>query len=252
MAPSTEPAGSSGTPRGEMDLMGHLRELRTRIIYSLLAASIGAVVAYCYAQEIFSILNDPYFKAFPHNLLIGTGPAEAFMLKLKVACIAGVILSSPFIFYQLWLFIEPGLSDGERRLSVPFVAGTSVLFLLGVSFAYFVIFPIAFEFFAEQYSSVGITPTIRATEHLELMTKALLGFGLVFETPMLAFLLGRLGIIDHHMLIASWRYAVVAIFIVAAILTPPDVMTQFLMAVPMLLLYGASIILVKYTAKPRL
>ena len=235
-----------------MDIFGHLRELRRRVVYACIAVLIGAAVAYSFSKEIFDFLSKPYFVSFPDNILIGTGLAEAFVLKLKVAFFAGIVLASPILFLQLWLFIAPGLYDQERRLVWPFVISTTALFLLGVWFCYEWVFPFAFEFFRQEYASIGVTPTVRISEHLALMIQGLVGFGLVFQLPVLAFFLGRLGIIDAPMLIAGSRYAVVIIFIVSAVLTPPDVLTQFLMAGPLLLLYGISILVVRYTAaKPQ-
>ena len=134
---------------------------------------------------------------------------------------------------------------------IPFILATTSLFVGGVAFCYYVVFPFAFQFFSEQYISIGITPTVRISEHLSLVLQGLIGFGLVFELPVLAFLLGRLGVIDDQTLIRYWRYAIVIIFIVSAIMTPPDVLTQFLMAVPLLLLYALSIWVVKVTARSR-
>jgi sec-independent protein translocase protein TatC len=240
----------SATPReiGEMDLFGHLRELRRRIVISVLAILGGAIVAYSFTKEIFDFLSRPYFDAFPDNILIGTGLAEAFILKLKVAFFAGIVLASPVLFFQLWLFIAPGLYDRERRLALPFVVSTTGLFLLGVWFCYTWVFPFAFDFFRAEYLSIGVTPTVRISEHLALMIQGLVGFGSVFQLPVIAFFLGRLGVIDHRTLIGGARYAVVIIFVLSAILTPPDVLTQFLMAGPLMLLYGISIIVVRYTA----
>jgi sec-independent protein translocase protein TatC len=236
-----------GREIGEMDIFAHLRELRRRILWSLLGIMCGAVVAYSYATAIFDFLSRPYFVAFPDNILIGTGLAEAFVLKLKVALFAGIVLSSPFLFFQLWLFVAPGLYAAERRLVVPFVASTTSLFLLGVWFCYEWVFPFAFEFFRGEYASIGVTPTVRISEHLALMIQGLVGFGAVFQLPVLAFFLARLGIIDERTLIGGTRYAIVAIFILSAVLTPPDVLTQFLMAGPLLLLYGISILVVRFT-----
>lgn len=240
---------TASSPReiGEMDLFGHLRELRRRIVLSLVAILIGSIVSYSYTKEIFDFLSKPYFVAFPDNILIGTGLAEAFVLKIKVAFFAGIIVAAPFLFMQLWLFIAPGLYEQERRLAWPFVISTTTLFLTGVYFCYEWVFPFAFEFFREEYTSIGVTPTVRISEHLALMVQGLVGFGAVFQLPVIAFFLGRLGIIDDRTLISGARYAIVVIFIVSAVLTPPDVLTQFLMAGPLLLLYGISIVVVRIT-----
>ena len=235
----------------EMGLMEHLRELRKRIVYSSIAVTCVAVFGYIYAQVLFDILNKPYFDAFTDDKLIGTGPAEAFILKMQVAFFAGFIVSSPFIFYQLWLFISPGLYSHEKRQAVPFIAASTLLFCLGIWFGYAIIFPFAFQFFHSEYTSVGLTPAVRMSEHLSTMITGLLAFGAVFEMPVLAYFLGRLGIITDRMLIKHVRYAIVGIFIVAAILSPPDVITQCFLAAPLLLLYGLSILVVRWAQSSR-
>jgi sec-independent protein translocase protein TatC len=235
----------------EMSLFGHLSELRTRLVKAIIAIILGAIVSYLISGEIFDFLCKPFFSAFHEGALIGTGPADAFILKLKVAAITGIILVSPYIFLQIWLFIAPGLRTHERKMIVPFIFCTSLLFLMGIWFSYKAVLPFAFDFFFEQYGSIKITPTIRITEHISFMATTLLSFGLVFEMPVLAYFLGRLGIITSEWLIKSFRMAIVVIFIISAIMTPPDVFTQFLMAGPLLLLYGLSILVVKFSEKAR-
>ena len=225
----------------EMSLFEHLAELRKRLLFSALAIVALAIVSFNYTAEIFTLLSEPYMASFKDNLLIGTGPAEAFILRVKVALFAGAILSSPIVFMQVWLFVAPGLHEHERRWFIPFVVAATMLFLGGVVFCYSVVLPLTFTFFAEQYQLIAITPTIRISEHLSMMIHALVGFGLVFEMPVVALLLGRTGVITHRTLIDGGRYAIVIIFIVSAVLTPPDVLTQFLMAIPLLILYGISI-----------
>lgn len=224
-----------------MGLMQHLRELRKRLIISLIAVTLGAIVAYLYAGQIFAILCAPYFASFPNSPLIGTSPAEAWLLKLKVSVFAGAILTSPLLFYQLWLFVAPGLYQTEQRLVVPFVILSTVLFTLGAYFCYELALPLSLRFFYEEFRSIGITPTIKISDHLSMSITALLGFGVVFELPLLSFFLTRAGVCDHTFLLHHFRHAVVIIFVVAAVLTPPDVMTQFMMAGPLLILYGISI-----------
>lgn len=244
-----ERAQREETPTGhEMTLFEHLGELRRRIIISFISVVVAAIASFFFSEPVFKILNAPYFAAFHGHPLIGTGPAEAIFLKIQVSFFVGILLASPILFYQIWLFVAPGLHAHEKRFVVPFVSATTSLFVIGVLFCYYFIFPVAFTFFAQQYDSVGLTATIRVTEHIDLSLRLLLAFGLVFEMPALAFLLGRLGVIDEHTLVRSWRWCVLAIFIVAAILTPPDVLSMFLMAGPLLLLFGLSILLVKFTA----
>ncbi len=234
----------------EMGLLDHLGELRYRLIVVAITVTVLSCVVYGFSPEILEILFKPFRDHFDKGMLIGTGPAEAFMLKIKVALFAGALVSSPVIFLQLWLFIAPGLYDHEKKLLVPFVLSTTFLFLSGVVFCNEVVFPFAFDFFKEQYASIpDITPAIKVNEHLAMIIQGLLGFGIVFEMPILAFFLAKLGLIDHKMMIGSSRYAIVIIMVVSAVFTPPDVVTMFLMAMPLSLLYVLSIIIVKYTTR---
>lgn len=235
----------------EMTLFEHLGELRRRLIISVLVIIAGTAICFSYASVIFDFLTASYYQHFPHSSLIGTGPAEAFLLKIKVAVFSGILLMSPVLFFQLWLFLEPGLYPKEKKLALPFVLCATSLFLIGVWFCHQWVLPFAFEFFYKEYQSIHVTPTVRISEHLATLMQALIGFGVVFEMPVLAFFLGRFGIINHRTLIDGGRYAIVIIFIISAILTPPDALTQFLMAGPLLLLYGLSILIVKFTAPNR-
>jgi sec-independent protein translocase protein TatC len=233
----------------EMTIFEHLSELRRRLIVSFGFVATFSIGAFLFSKPLFSLLTEPYFSDLETAYLIGTGPAEAFLLRIKVALLAGFFLAIPVIFYQVWLFISPGLYSHEKQLFLPFVISTSLLFLSGVAFCFYAVLPFAFEFFFAQYETIGVQPTIRISEHLSLVMKALIGFGVAFEMPVLAFFLGRLGIINHLMLLRSFRYAVVVIFIVSAFLTPPDVLSQLLLAGPLIVLYLLSIVLVKYTGK---
>lgn len=225
-----------------MGLMDHLRELRKRLFVCALAVFVGAVASYSYAGEIFAVLCRPFFAAFPNSPLIGTAPAEAWFLKLKVSIFSGIFLVSPYLFYQLWRFVSPGLHSSERRQVVPFVILSTLLFGCGAYFCYSTVLPLSLAFFFDEFRSIGVTPTIRLSDHLSMSLTTIVGFGSVFELPLLAYFLARAGAITHHTLIHYFRHAVVAIFIIAAILTPPDVLSQCLMAGPLLLLYGVSIV----------
>ena len=234
----------------QMDIMDHLRELRKRLLWSIAFLIIGSCVTYSYSELVFSLLSQPYFDSFKGGELIGTGPAEAWMIKLKVSIFSGAILVFPLLFHQFWLFIAPGLYDYERKMVIPFILLSSFLFAGGVYFCYEVVLPFTFSFFSEQYSSIGLKPQIRMSEHLSMMVTALLSFGAIFEMPLLTYFLARLGVVDHGMLIRGSRVAVLIIFIVAAVLTPPDVLTQFLMAGPLLILYAISIGVAWFAASP--
>lgn len=235
----------------ESGLLEHLGELRRRLMWSAAAFVAFSIIAFSYTEQAFRFLTRPFFEVFPSDALIGTGPAEAFVLKLKISVFFGILLAFPVIAYQVWAFVAPGLYESEKRMAIPLTIATTAAFTCGVVFAYEAVFPVIFPFFLSQYNSIGVTPQIRISEHLALMLQGMLAFGVVFETPVAAYLAGRLGLITAQTLIDWGRYAIVAIFIISAILTPPDVVSQMLMAVPMLTLYGLSIIILKLTcAKP--
>ena len=174
-------------------------------------------------------------------LLIGTGVGEAFYTKIKVALIAGLFIASPAVFYEIWKFIAPGLYETERKMAKPFVFFASLFFVLGGYFCWAVVFKIGYAFFLGQYASIGVTPTIRISEYLAFSSKLLLAFALTFEMPIFAFFFTKLGMIDYKMMLSYWRYAILVIFIVSAALTPPDMVSQFLLAIPLLLLYAISV-----------
>jgi sec-independent protein translocase protein TatC len=227
---------------GRMSLIEHLAELRIRLIRAAIAIGVGFLVAYAVADRLFALLTWP-IRDVSHGkvLLIGTGVGEAFFTKLKVAVIAGLFVASPAVFYEVWKFIAPGLYDTERRMAKPFVISATFFFALGGYFCWAVVFKIGYAFFLSEYASIGITPTIRISEYLAFSAKLMLAFALTFEMPIFALFLTKLGIIDYKMMLKQFRYAVLGIFIVAAALTPPDMMSQFLLAIPLLGLYGVSI-----------
>jgi sec-independent protein translocase protein TatC len=225
-----------------MPLLQHLTELRSRLIRSVIAIAVGFLIAYTIDDWLFNALTYP-LRAASHGkvLLIGTGVAEAFFTKLKVALIAGLFIASPAVFLEIWKFIAPGLFESERRLAKPFVIAATLFFIAGGYFCWAVVFKIGYSFFLREYASIGVTPTIRISEYLAFSAKLLLAFGITFELPIFAFFLTRVGIIDYRMMVHYFRYAVLAIFVVAVALTPPDMISPFLLAIPLLALYGLSI-----------
>jgi sec-independent protein translocase protein TatC len=226
-----------------MPLLEHLKELRGALIRSVIAIGLGFLAAYWAADWLFAALTWPLHLAAHgrHVLLIGTGIGEAFFTKIKVALIAGLFLASPAVFYEVWKFIAPGLYETERRMAKPFVFFATIFFIAGGYFCWAVVFRIGYAFFLSQYESIGVTPTIRISEYLAFSAKLLIAFALTFEMPIFAFFLTRLGLVDYRMMIRYFRYAVLAIFVVAVALTPPDMISPFLLAIPLLLLYGLSI-----------
>lgn len=234
-----------------MPLTAHLEELRWRIIKSLGAVAGGFVVAYAFSAQLFAFLVRPVAEALGERPLIGTGLAEAFFTKLKVAFVAGVFFATPVILYQTWRFVAPGLYEHEKRTAVPFVLAGTLFFLLGAAFCYEVVFSVGYRFFLAEYETIGVEPALRISEYLSFSSRLLLGFGITFELPVVTFFLARLGVVTHRTLIGFGRYAVVAIFTLAAILTPPDVASQLLMTGPLLVLYLASVGVAYVAARPR-
>ena len=224
-----------------MSLTEHLNELRKRIVKMLLGAAAGFLLCYSFAEKLFNYLALPLKRVMPEGTrLIYTSVPEGFFVYLKVAFVAGIFIASPYIFYQLWAFIAPGLYKNERRTALPLAFLSAVFFILGASFCYFSVFPFAFSFFMS-YSRDAIIAMPSLNEYLGFSLKLLLAFGLIFEMPLFSFFLSRLGIITAAWMRRMRKYAVLGVFVVAAILTPPDVVSQLLMAGPMLILYELSI-----------
>lgn len=235
-----------------MTLMGHLGELRSRLVRSAIAVALAFSASYSVADLIFGELMRPLLKALPPNSkLIFTALPEAFFVYLQVGLVAAIFLSSPYLFYQVWGFIAPGLYAEEKKYAIPLALFSALFFLLGAAFCYLVVFPFSFSFFMG-FATDDIIPMPSLSEYLGFALKMLIAFGLIFEMPLFTFFLARMGIVNATNMRRVRRYAVLCIFIIAAILTPPDVMSQMLMAIPMLLLYEFSIyIAVIFGKKPK-
>jgi sec-independent protein translocase protein TatC len=227
----------------QMTLTEHLEELRWCILKSVLAVVVASVACYYFSDSIFAIVVAPLRQNLqPGQNLIGTSVTEAFFVEIKVALAAGVLFSCPVIFYQIWRFVAPGLSGSEIKWIIPFVFCATGFFFAGTFFCYRFVLPVAFKYFIEQYETMGVSPAIRIGEYFTFFFRMILAFGATFELPVFTFFLVRVGIWDYRFMLRSFRYAIVAIFIIAAILTPtPDVINQTLLAGPMLLLYILSI-----------
>jgi sec-independent protein translocase protein TatC len=220
----------------------HLEELRDRLVKCLIAIGIGFAVAYGFKEILFKILVRPLVRVMAEgDHLIFTGLPEAFFTYLKVALLAGLMLASPVILYQFWMFVAPGLYKKERLLLGPIVLLSSIFFLAGALFGYFIVFPWGFKFFLG-FATETIRPLPSMKEYLSFSAKLLLAFGLVFELPMVLTFLARLGIVSVDFLKKNRKYAILLSFITAAILTPPDVVTQIMMALPLIVMYELSII----------
>lgn len=239
-------------------LLAHLLELRKRLIWSLLAVLCGFMVCYYFAPQIYEFLVRPLARASvgEHRRLIYTGLTEAFVTYIKLALWAGCFLAFPAIASQIWMFVAPGLYKHERRAFVPFLIATPLFFLAGACMAYYVVFPLAWKFFMSfeapgAANSLPIELEARVSEYLSLSMTVIFAFGIAFELPVILVLLTRVGLLSSTKLREFRRYAVVLIFIVAAILTPPDVVSQLCLALPLMLLYELSIFGAKWVEKGR-
>lgn len=229
-----------------MPFLDHLTELRTRLWRIVLGILIGTICSFLWSNWLFEALSSPIRANFKNVALIGTGPADAFLTKILVSFASGAVLSIPNTFYQLWLFIAPGLHENERKQALPFVLFSTIFFIIGISFCFFGVLPFAFQFFSDEFISIGLSPQIRISEYLSFIVKLLLVFGVMFELPLVVFLLGRLGVVTHKQLKEHFRIAIVIIFVIAAIVTPPDVFTQMMLAIPLCGLYYMCIFVCRY------
>jgi sec-independent protein translocase protein TatC len=236
------PVDDESTESGKMSFLEHLDELRKRIVRSCLAIAAGIVVTFAFIQPIFDFILAPTRRALPPGVkLIYTQPGEAFSLYITVAMIAGVVVASPFIMYQVWMFIAPGLYSNEKRMAVPFVLFTTVGFVAGAAFNHFVAFPFMMAFFAS-FNNADLAFMPRLEDTFGLYSKMLLGMGIVFQMPAVVFFLAKMKLISARFLAAHFKYAFLIIFIVAAVITPTgDMMTQTIFAAPMVGLYVLSI-----------
>jgi sec-independent protein translocase protein TatC len=234
---------------GKLPFTAHLEELRKRLIICFIAVGAGFLASYAFAKQIFEILMRPLLTVMPPDeKLIYTGLPEAFFTYLKTALIAGILIAVPVIFYQIWMFVAPGLYDREKRFALPIVILSSFFFLGGALFGYFIVFPFGFQFFMS-YASEAVKPLPSMKEYFSFSTQMLFAFGLVFELPLFMTFLAKLGIVGIPFLTSNRKYAILLIFIVAAILTPPDVLSQLMMAFPLMLLYEVGIVGAKIFGK---
>ena len=236
----------------KMPFTSHLEELRTRIVRIMIAAAIGFGVCWYFKEWLFQIITRPLHQVLPPNsYMIYTSLPEAFFNYMKISFYASLFLTSPYILYQLWKFISPGLYKTEKKYMLPFVISSTILFICGILFGYYLALPPAFGFFVE-FSSDFLKPMLSLREYLSFSLKLLLAFGLSFELPVVIFFLAKIGVVNSKMLSRNRRYAILIIFIAAAILTPsPDAITQIIMAVPLMGLYEIGIIVAKLAEKKR-
>jgi sec-independent protein translocase protein TatC len=235
-------AGNGQSADVQMPFTSHLEELRSRLIKSVLAIAVAFLGCYAVVDEIFAVLAAPLRRLHISGLtLIGTAVTEAFFTKMKVAFAAAILVALPVLLWQAWQFVAPGLYEHEKRYTRSFVSFGSLFFIIGVAFCYEVVIELGLNFLLRRYEVIHVQPLIQIGDYLSLVSRLVLAFGVMFELPVLAFFFARVGLIDHRFLIRHIGYAVIAIALVAAILTPPDLIAQVLFMVPLSLLYVISI-----------
>ena len=227
------------------ELKPHLVELRKRLAISVSVIILMFIVCFSFWQPILGWMIAPLKAVLPvGSNVIFTGVQEPFFTAMKVAFFTGFVISLPVIFWQFWLFVAPGLYENEKKLVVPFVSAATLMFIMGASFCYYVVIPLAFAFLIG-FGSELFTALPSIGEYVGFFTKVLVGFGLAFELPVVIFFFAKLGLVDDKALKDFFRYAIIIIFFISALLTPPDILSQFLMAGPLTILYGISILVAK-------
>jgi sec-independent protein translocase protein TatC len=236
------------------ELRPHLVELRKRLGLSVLSVFIAFIVAFTFHEAILAWVTAPLNDALEQVAAISKKAADgmvtthqvggAFFVALKVSFFAALLGALPYILYQIWLFVAPGLYSNEKKMVLPFVIGGTVMFAVGVLFAYYIVTPFGFQFLIT-FGSFLYTPLINIEDYVGFFAKIMMGFGIAFELPVFAYFLALLGLVTDRTLKDFFKYAILIIFVLAALLTPPDILTQLLMAFPLILLYGVSILIVR-------
>ncbi|MDU7693626.1 MAG: twin-arginine translocase subunit TatC [Helicobacter sp.] len=235
------------------NLSPHLKDLQKRLIIIAACLIISFILCFSFWREIFGILKAPLdavFRSDVKGILIQTAPAEGIIVALKVSFFSAVFICVPIMFWQIWEFVSPGLYKHEKRLVLPFVFFGSIMFAIGVSFAYFFALPYALKYILA-FGNSEFSANITASNYVTFLTRFILGFGISFELPVLSYFLGKVGLITHKTLQKYFKYAIVAIFVIAAIITPPDVLSQIFMALPLILLYLLSMLILKISVNAK-
>jgi sec-independent protein translocase protein TatC len=227
----------------------HLKELRDRLLVCIIAVAIAFIFTYYFKERLFDFLMQPFLKVMPaQSSFIFTGITEAFLTYFKISVVAALFVAAPVILYEFWMFVAPGLYEKEKKYVYPFIFFGSLCFLCGALFCYFVVMPNMYRFFVS-YAREFVTPMPDLKNYMGLTLKLLIIFGFIFELPLVAFYLAKAGIIKAKMLAKKRRYAILAVFIISAAITPPDVVSMILVALPMWGLYELGILIAKVFGK---
>jgi sec-independent protein translocase protein TatC len=229
--------------------ISHLKELRDRLVVSIVGVAVAFVITYYFKERIFSFLMQPFIDVMPpHSSFIFTSVTEAFITYFKISIVAALFLASPVVLYEVWMFVSPGLYEKEKRYIIPFIAFGSMFFLIGGFFCYFVVMPYVYHFFVS-YAGPSIIPMPSLKEYMSLTLKMIIIFGLIFQMPLIAYYLSKAGIIKYRTLAKKRRYAILAIVVASAVITPPEITSQLLMALPMYGLFEISLLIARLFGK---
>jgi sec-independent protein translocase protein TatC len=229
--------------------VSHLKELRDRLLVSILGVGIAFIITYIFKERIFAFLMRPFIQVMPaHSSFIFTSLTEAFITYFKIALVAALFLAAPVILYEVWMFVAPGLYENEKRYIFPFIAFGSIFFIIGGLFCYFVVMPFVYRFFVS-YAGPSVIPMPSLKEYMNLTLKLLIIFGFIFQMPLIAYYLAKAGIINYRLLAKRRRYAILAIVVLSAIISPPEVTSQLLLSVPMYGLFETSVIIARVFGK---
>ena len=230
--------------------ISHLIELRDRLLRAIIAVVVITLCLVPWAKDIYAILAAPLTAALPAGAtMIATDVTGTFLVPLKVTLMAGFLIALPYVLYQAWAFVAPGLYQHEKRLALPVITSSCLFFAVGMAFAYFVVFPVAFHFFAS-YTPAGVQMMTDIDKYLSFVLTMFIAFGLTFETPVVVVVLVRLGIVPIEKLRAARPYVIVGATVIGAIFTPPDVISQLLLAIPLWLLYEFGLLLARFVTPP--
>lgn len=231
--------------------ISHLVELRDRLLRAIIAVLVLTIALVPWAKEIYALLAQPLLSALPAGAtMIATDVTGTFLVPLKVTLMAGFLIALPYVLYQMWAFVAPGLYQHEKRLAVPVIVSSFVFFLVGMAFAYFVVFPVAFGFFVG-YTPPGVQMMTDIDKYLSFVLTMFIAFGLTFETPVVVVVLVRMGVVSLDKLKGARGYVIVGAFVLGAIFTPPDVISQMLLAIPLWLLYEVGLLLARFVSVPK-
>jgi sec-independent protein translocase protein TatC len=232
----------------EGTLISHLLELRDRLVKAMLGLIVPLVPAIIFRKQLFALAVAPMNEKLGDGVMLATGVMSTFMMPVKLAFFTALFVAMPWVLYQIWAFVAPGLYRKEKRFAVPLLVSSIVLFYVGMSFAYFAVFPVAFGFFAEQ-GLMGVQYSPEINEILNFVLATFFAFGVAFEIPVVVVLLAVTGLVSHEKLAAARGYVVIGVFVAAAVLTPPDPISQIMMAIPMWLLYEAGLVMARVLSR---